>query len=385
MNAPEKVRDAVAALAPMVRSAAAETERTGRLPPSIVTALTSAGVFKLCVPRALGGSEADAETLLSVLETLGAADGSTGWCAMIGATTGLVAGYLDDAEARTIFGPADVIAGGVFAPHGRAVRDGSDVIVSGRWPFASGSSHAAWLMGGAVIVPETSAGAAPSAASAPRMVIFPARAATIHDTWQVSGLRGTASNDIEVRDLRVPYARTVALGSDRPRADGALYRFPAFGLLALGIAAVALGIARGAGEDFRELAEAKTPTGSRRLLRERASVQADVATAVAEVESARCYLGDAAARCGREAERGAISLDTRARLRLAATHATRQAARAVDRVYEAGGGTSIYERCPLQRRFRDVHVTTQHLMVAPATYELVGRLMLGLETDTSTL
>ena len=386
MNAPEKVRDAVAALAPMVRSAAAETERTGRLPPSIVTALTSAGVFKLCVPRALGGSEADAETLLSVLETLGAADGSTGWCAMIGATTGLVAGYLDDAEARTIFGPADVIAGGVFAPHGRAVRDGSDVIVSGRWPFASGSSHAAWLMGGAVIVPETSAGAAPSAASAPRMVIFPARAATIHDTWQVSGLRGTASNDIEVRDLRVPYARTVSLGSDRPRADGALYRFPAFGLLALGIAAVALGIARGAGDDFRELAEAKTPTGSRR-----AAARARVGAGRCRDGRGRSGIGALLPRRRRRAlwtrsREGRDHRSTRARGSGSPrpTRRGRPRARSTSSTKRAAAPRST-QRSPLQRRFRDVHVTTQHLMVAPATYELVGRLILGLETDTSTL
>jgi len=385
VSAIQKARAAAAALTPTIRSAADEIERGGRLPHAVVAAMTAAGVFKLCVPRAIGGIEADAETLLAVLETLGAADGSAGWCAMIGATTGLVAGYLDVAEARAIFGPADAVAGGVFAPCGRAVRDGSDVIVSGRWPFASGSSHCGWLMGGAVIEPDGKLPSASSGPAATRMVIFPAGQATIHDTWNVSGLCGTASNDMEVRDLRVPYARTVSLVADRPRADGALYRFPAFGLLSLGIAAVALGIARGAEEDFRELAGAKTPTGSRRLLRERAAVQAEVATAVAKVDSARCYLSDAAQRCEREAENGEISLDARARLRLAATHATRQAARAVDRVYDAGGGTSIYRRCPLQRRFRDVHVTTHHLMVAPATYELVGRLMLGLETDTSTL
>jgi len=365
--------DAVAALTPLVVGAADDIERDGRLPRAIVSGMTKAGVFRLCVPRSLGGIEAEVETLLSVLESLAAADGSVGWCAMIGATTGLVAGYLEDAEARAIFGAADVVAGGVFAPFGRGVRDGNDVIVSGRWPFASGSSHCDWLMGGTMID------------GAPRMAVFPASSVTIHETWQVSGLCGTASNDIEVRELRVPYARTVSLMVDRPRAPGALYRFPAFGLLALGIAAVALGIAKGACQEFRDLAVAKTPTGSKRLLSERATVQAEVATAIAEVESARCYLGEAARRCQHEAESGEISLAARGRLRLAATHATRQAARAVDRMYDAGGGTSVYRKCSLQRRFRDVHVTTQHLMVAPATYEVVGRLMLGLETDASTL
>ncbi len=383
MSASEKVLADVALLLPAVRAAADEIEQAGRLPRSIVDGMAAAGVFKLCVPRDLGGIETDVLILFDVLETIASADGSTGWCAMIGATTGLVAGYLDETNARAIFGAPDAIAGGVFAPYGRAVREGADVIVSGRWPFASGSSHCTWLLGGAMV--EAPKGAEDAGAPAARMVVFPARDVTIHPTWQVSGLCGTASNDIEVQELRVPYARTVSLVADRPRSDGALYRFPAFGLLALGIAAVALGIARGATDDFRELAAAKTPSGSRRMLRERATVQADMAQTIAETESARSYLADTAARCGREAAAGEISVDARARLRLAATHATRQAARAVDRLYDAGGGTSIYRRSALQRRFRDVHVATQHAMIAPATYEPVGRLLLGLETDASQL
>jgi alkylation response protein AidB-like acyl-CoA dehydrogenase len=52
-------------------------------------------------------------------------------------------------------------------------------------------------------------------------------------------------------------------------------------------------------------------------------------------------------------------------------------------MYDLGGGTSVYETCPLQRRFRDAHVATQHLMVAPGTYELAGRALLGVEADFS--
>jgi alkylation response protein AidB-like acyl-CoA dehydrogenase len=72
-------------------------------------------------------------------------------------------------------------------------------------------------------------------------------------------------------------------------------------------------------------------------------------------------------------------------LRLAATHATRTAARVVDAMYDAGGGSSIYDSSALQRRFRDVHAATQHAMVAPATFELAGRLLLGVPTDTAQL
>ena len=100
MSAQSEILAGVGALVPAIAASAEEIERSGRLPRPIVDALVRAGVFKLCVPRSLGGLETDVETLLVVLETLAAADGSTGWCAMIGATTGLVAGYLDDANAR---------------------------------------------------------------------------------------------------------------------------------------------------------------------------------------------------------------------------------------------------------------------------------------------
>ena len=80
-----------------------------------------------------------------------------------------------------------------------------------------------------------------------------------------------------------------------------------------------------------------------------------------------------------------VSVEDRAGLRIAATNAVRTAADVCTSMYEAGGGTSIYASSPLQRCFRDAHTATQHAMVAPATYELVGRILLGLETDTSGL
>ena len=70
---------------------------------------------------------------------------------------------------------------------------------------------------------------------------------------------------------------------------------------------------------------------------------------------------------------------------MAATHASETAATIVTSMYHAGGGSAIYDSSRLQRRLRDVHVATQHMMVAPATWELGGRLLLGLETDTAQL
>lgn len=370
--------EAVQALIPRIRAAADQIEAGRRLPLELVHALADAGVFRLLVPRALGGAEAHPGRLIEVIEAIAAADGSAGWCAMIGATSGVVSAYLPDDVAREIYGDPRLVTGGVFAPFGTAVPEAGGYRVSGRWPFASGSEHCAWLMGGCFVRD----GGAPRA----RMVLFPASDARIVDTWTVAGLRGTGSHDIAVEGLLVPASRSVSLMEDRPRTTGALYAFPVFGLLASGIAAVALGIARAAIDELVRLAGAKTPQGSRRSLAERGVVQAQVAEAEALVRAGRAFLRDAIAEAWHAAEiTGAIAPPGRAALRLAATHATTSAARATDLMYNAGGGTSVYATSPLQRCFRDVHAATQHAMVAPSTLELTGRLLLGLETDVSQL
>jgi alkylation response protein AidB-like acyl-CoA dehydrogenase len=373
------VIDAVLPILPRIRAAADEIEAGRRVPLPLVHALADAGVFRLCVPRALGGLEAHPSELVDVIETIATADGSTGWCAMIGATSGVVSAYLADAPAREIYG-ADpgIVTGGVFAPRGSALPEGGGYRVSGRWPFASGSEHCAWLMGGCLV---RGAGA-PQA----RMMLFPATDARIVDTWNVAGLRGTGSHDMAVENLFVPAERSVSIVTDRSRAGGTLYAFPVFGLLAIGIAAVALGIARAAIDELVRLAREKSPYGSKRTLAERGVVQAEVAQAEALGRSGRAFLHEAIARAWTAAERdGTITTDDRAALRLAATHATTSAAKATDLVYNAGGGTSVYASSPLQRCFRDVHVATQHAMVAGSTLELVGRLLLGLDTDVSQL
>jgi alkylation response protein AidB-like acyl-CoA dehydrogenase len=373
-------------LAPDLRARADEIERGRRVPLDIVGAMAGAGIFRMCVPRAIGGGEVEPATLLRVLEVLGEADASAGWCAMIGCTSGLLSGYLEADAAAVIYGDPNGIAGGVYAPSGTAVPTSGGYRVSGRWPFASGVEHCSWLMGGSVIVENGAPRLLPSGAPDAPLMLFPARDVEVIDTWNVSGLRGTGSHDIAVRDLFVPAAHAVSLVRDRPRAEGALYAFPVFGLLAIGIAAVALGIGRRAIAELVEIAGGKRPTGSRRILAERATAQVQVSEAEALVRSGRAFLLEAIEEAWAAAERsGTIDLAARAAVRLAATNATLAAAKAVDLMYNAGGGTSVYATSPLQRCFRDVHVVTQHLMVAPATYELTGRLLFGVATDAALL
>jgi len=202
----------------------------------------------------------------------------------------------------------------------------------------------------------------------PQHVLFRADETRIVDTWTTSGLRGTGSHDIEAKDVLVPSERVFSLFGMKS----------VFGILAAGVAAVATGIAQHAIDVLVELATKKQPLGSKRSVAHRELVQLAVATAEAKVRAARLLLHDAV---------GALddSLRARAAVRLAAAHAVTECAAAVDLMYEAGGGTSIYATSPLQRCFRDVHTITQHVMVSKSAAILAGRVLLDIESDTSML
>jgi alkylation response protein AidB-like acyl-CoA dehydrogenase len=181
---------------------------------------------------------------------------------------------------------------------------------------------------------------------------------------------------------------------DGPRIATPLYRFPVFGLLALAIAAVASGIACEALALFIAQASHSVPQAGARPLAAKATVQEAVARAEAALQSARAYLlasvntaWEAAQDPGAAADGAGASLPVACRrdLRLASTHAVQTAAEVVTRLYTLAGGSAVFAASPLQRALRDVHVATQHMMVNDATYELTGRLLLGVPTQVSML
>ncbi len=360
-------------------------EESRRLPHEVVRALTEGGLFKLVVSRELGGGGASALTLLTVIEEIARADGSAGWCTMIGAVSGLMSAFLEEGVAREIYSPADAITCGVAAPMGRATPVDGGFRVTGRWAFASGCEHSAWRMVGTIVAqdpPER----LPSGAPDVRCVLLRAEDTKVIDTWTTHGLRGTGSHDLGVTDAFVPASRTFSLLSTPMRRTGPIHRLPFLGVLAAGVAAVSLGIARAAIDEFLELARSKTPLGSKRGIAHRELIQMAVAQAEAKVRSARALLHERIEAAEAETDLGeALSLHARALLRIAACNAATESAAAVDLVYTAAGGTSIYATSPLQRCFRDVHVTTQHAMVSSTMATLAGRVLLGVETDASAL
>jgi alkylation response protein AidB-like acyl-CoA dehydrogenase len=382
----ESPLDAARKLVPLIRSCADETEAERELPRPLFDALADAGLFHLALPRALGGSELDLPTYVQVIEEIGKADASTGWVVNQCAIFATYAARMPRDVARSIWidTPRSVVANTPLASAQAVVVPGG-YRVTGRQGFSTGCRHAAWLAAHAQIIENGQLrleGGQPEM----RYLFVPAADAELQDTWRVRGMRGTGTHHFAVSDVFVPGERTVLSVTAPLREPGPLYQIPRTLLFASGDAAVALGMARTCLATFAELAGAKTPRAMQAPLRDQSMIQVNVGQAEAHLRSGRAFLTETVREIWAGVTAiGAISLDQRAALRLATTHAIRLAVQVVDTVYNAAGATAVYEANLLQRHFQDIHVISQHLQSRLSHYELVGRHWLGLPVDETRL
>jgi len=372
-----------------IRARADEIEALRRLPQDLADRLAADQLYNICNPADFGGPGAAPGVYAEVVETLARADASVGWCAFISVTSAFSMAGANTEAIRAFLRERGVITAGVFAPTGRARaahRDGiAGYLASGRWAWGSGSRNARWISGGCLLMDDDDK-IVKDERGVPRnlAMIFRAEDVQFLDTWDVMGLQGTGSTDFEVSEVFVPRDRTIDRFGRRA-ADDPIFRFPAFGMLAIGVGAVALGAARAAMEDFDAFAGKKVPQGASRTLAEKPATQKDVAKAEAAIRSGRAFFYEAIEAAWAGALAGEVTTEHRRDLRLAITHAVASAKTAVDLIHELAGGTSVYRSSPIQRRFRDIHVTTQHMMVNQSIYETVGRLLLGLDTNIDQL
>jgi alkylation response protein AidB-like acyl-CoA dehydrogenase len=356
----------------LIRSEAANADRDRRLSPAVVAAMTEAGAMRMLAPASLGGGEVDLPSWVVALEDLARADGSAGWTAMTTSATSSLAWYLPRETAAEVFGSPSSVVAGTAAPRGRAAAADGGHRVDGRWGWGSAVPLCDWVVGGVV----TEAG--------PRLALFPAADVTVHDTWHAAGLRATESHEWEVAGAFVPAQRQVwppAVPVSAP-----LPTFPFFAFLAVGVAAVTLGIASRAVEEVEALAVAKTPQDTSTVLASQTGAQRDLATAEARLSAARAFLHTEVATRWSAAVAGTPgSVEDRARLRLACSHAAAESVSVTRLAFDVGGGSSVFEDSPLQRCLRDAHVAAQHAMVSRRLFETYSQVRLGVPGDTARL
>jgi indole-3-acetate monooxygenase len=371
-------------LGPELEAAAEKIEQRRELPEPIVGALVSRGLFRLLLPRSLGGAELPPAAYVQVIEEVAKHDASTSWC--LGQANGctMTAALLDPEVAREIFGDQrGIVAWGPPGPaEARAVSDGYRL--TGTWSFASGSHHATWLGAHVAILGEDGAPRLrPDGGPVIRTLLFPKASANFTDIWHVIGLRGTGSDSYPVTDLFVPESHTVLREAEpKLRQPGLLYAFSSSNMYSASFAGVAFGIARGTLDAFIELARDKIPRGAKRTLRDDNVVQSQVAQSEARLRAARAFLLGSLEQIWRDvAQSRGLTLDHNTTIRLASTWAIHQAKDVVDTAYHAAGATAIFENNPFERRFRDVHTVIQQYQGRHAHFATVGQVLLGLQAE----
>ncbi len=367
LDAVESVRDVVAA-------SADESERLGTLAPAAVSAIRDAGLFTLKLPQSLGGAEADPVTQIEVIEALAYIDASAGWCLMIGATAiGQPGAFAGDEAVAEIFADGRIpTAATSTALRGKAVPVEGGYIVTGRWPFASGVRHAEWMTAGAAIQAD------PDAESVNLTVVFPASKGHIHDNWHVTGLEGSGSNDISVKDLFVSEAFSWDPTVWESKRGGAIYRMGRPGFVANEHSGVALGIARRALDEIITEAPSKKrgnpPTAS---LADREAFRGDIAACDLRLRSARALAHEVYERAYRIACSGQVpDAATQSEMRAVSTYVTEVSVDVATTAFRYAGGSAIHRSNILQRCLRNINAAAQHFMVSDTALENYGATLL---------
>jgi alkylation response protein AidB-like acyl-CoA dehydrogenase len=368
--------DDAAGLAATIATEAPLIEKSGKVTASVMAGLHDKGLFRLLLPKSVGGTQMHLADFVDVIEELAKADASTAWCVGQASGCSFTAAYVDADVAKDVFGPLDsVLAWGPSTKSAQAVKTDGGYVISGAWMFASGSRNAQWLAGHCPVLDkggkvQNGPGGRPIEVTA----LFRKDKASISDVWNVMGLKGTGSDNYSVTDLFIPdaYIFTRDNPADR-REDGTLYRFSVINVYGVTFAAVALGIASSMLTSFIDLAARKAPNLSSQLLRDNAAVQQQVGYNFARLQGARAYLHHALEDMWQALQPvKECSMDQRLHLRMVSTYVIQQAREVADFAYHAAGSTAIFASHPFERRFRDMNAVTQQGQSHMANFEPVG-------------
>lgn len=362
--------EAFAELLTLARDRRAEFDAQLSLGDEVMGCLRRAGVFRAMVSREFGGDELPPCDFLRLVEQIAIADGSTGWIASLAATS-LMVSALPLATLRVIFQrSADIFFAGRLSPV-PVTRADNGLNVSGRWGWASGCTGADYFIVG-VHAADTTSGEDPA-----RLAIVPAEQGHIETNWSVDGMRGTGSHDVVIDRVFVPDDWTFVRGATS-NLDTPLFRYPPGIFIPQAHAAVGLGIARAALDDFIETAPQRGATYGRPALADRATAQTELAKAEAALRSARAYLFAVTEDAfGRLSAGGDLDVTARALLRLAATHAATVGAEVTRTVYRMSGTIGMFTDSRIARCSRDAMVVPQHVLLAEGTWEQAGQVLLG--------
>jgi len=371
-------------LEPLIREHSDDAERECRLAPAVADALRDIGSYRMFRPLARGGLEFDPVSAFRVIEELARIDSAAGWNISIANASEPFGAWFSDEVTEEVFGPAGTTFAGAFNPPRTAVPVDGGYRLSGQTMFNSNCTAANWIIGLAIIMDGDQPRMGESGAPDMLITLFPMEEAEIVDNWDVVGMRGTGSHDVNVDGIFVPEGHAVPFVPLQTPGDaygGPSHRLSVWTAVACN-AISALGVAQAAIDDFIELAAVKIPAYTVKTTRDRSVVQLRLADACAKLGAARAFLHKTYNDAWLHAvDGGYMDMSQRARCQLAASHAVMASAEAVELIHSIVGTAGVRNDKNFQRYFRDAHVITQHAFVCESRLEAVGQTMLGLDPD----
>ena len=378
-------------LAPALKERAADTEELRRLPPETEQDLHEAGLFRMLQPRRVGGPEFDYVALIDIAEELAKGDAAVAWnVTNLGSHHWMLGMFPHEAQDAIWNTDKDaLIASSFIFPCGKAKRVEGGYQLSGRWPFSSGVDPSTWNMLAGMVPDENEKDPAEH-----RIFLLPKQDYEIIDTWFTTGLKGTGSKDVTVKDVFVPGHMTLAVknvaGGPTPGSDvneGPLFRLPVFALFPFVLSGCALGNAQGCLDDYVESTRSRASKYNQAKLADFQSIQIKIAEAGAKIDAARRIMRSICMEAMEDARANRVpDLLTKTKYRRDGAYSVGLCTEAVDLLFAASGAGGLYSKGHLQRQFREAHAIAAHIAFSfDAAGANNGRVELGLPSDNPTL
>jgi alkylation response protein AidB-like acyl-CoA dehydrogenase len=369
---------AARALSPLITRLRNDTESSRCIARPIVERLLETRLCRMAVARQLQGLELPTVEALDVYEALAGAEASVAWIVWNNSLPCFFGRFLASAARQEIFADPRWLYASSTRPTGRAAIEGDGYRINGRWALVSGCELAEWIAFVCLVEENGEIRMVEPGEPEMRFVYLRRSDCEILDTWHSGGLRGTGSHDVVIKDKQVPRRWTASPG-DASTLDAPIGRIPIVCTMAAGFGAQALGVAQSAIDTLVGLTKTKVSPDPGPAPADRPAVQASIARQTAALEAARAYLRSCVARLWDAVSSGSpAALEDITAVWAAAHHAVEQSRNTVEAMYAAGGTSSLYTSCPLERAHRDIHAMSRHMVAQTFWLENAGRVKLGM-------
>jgi 3-hydroxy-9,10-secoandrosta-1,3,5(10)-triene-9,17-dione monooxygenase len=355
----------------LLRKHQADSEIQRKQPDEVIKALNAAGFFRLNKPLRFGGYPIDLRTTVRITETLAEADGSAGWVVGLAATASWAANRASEQAQQEIFADPDVRFAGSGMPL-PARRDQRGLRLDGRWGYASGSPHAAWVALAATVTDD------PDQPPEAYFCLVPAANLKLEDTWHTVGMRGTGSNTYVAEDVFVPEHRLIPLAalSEGSASSGLPFgqvgMFPLIGtLLGLGRAALTLAVEHAPLKSMHHTFFARQSDS--------VGVQIQVAQAALKLQTAQLHAYRIADHMdSMAANKADLPYQDRAQARAEFGYAAQQVLEAIQTLLNVHGAAGFAASSRMQQYWRDANTAARHAGLTEFVgYEVFGKALLG--------